>query len=94
MIGYKPHLYIFQRTFISLKPIMDGFKKGCRPIIGLDNCHLTGAYLGVCTVAMGTDRNNNMYPLGGAVVEIKKTDTWIWFIDLLASALGTRDGKE
>lgn len=84
---------VFQRMFICLKPILDGFKAGCRPIIGLDGCHLTGAYPGICLVAVGSDGNNNIYPLAWAIVDVEKTDTWTWFIDLLASSLGTVDGE-
>ncbi|XP_021721048.1 uncharacterized protein LOC110688589 [Chenopodium quinoa] len=60
-------LPIFQRMFISLKPGMDGFKAGCRPLIGLDGCHLTGPYPGICLVAMASDGNNNIYPLAWGV---------------------------
>lgn len=83
---------IFQRIFIALKPVIEGFKNGCRPIIGLDGCHLTGSYPGMLLVAVGCDGNNNIYPLAWAVVDIEKTDTWTWFIDILAQALGTSDG--
>ena len=32
---------IFQSMFICLKPVLDGFLAGCRPIIEMDGCHLT-----------------------------------------------------
>jgi len=35
--GDVPH---FERLFISFKTLIDGFKAGCRPIIGLDGCHI------------------------------------------------------
>ncbi|XP_021859917.2 uncharacterized protein [Spinacia oleracea] len=84
---------VFQRMFICLKPVLDGFMRGCRSIIGLDGCHLTGLFTGICLVAVASDGNNNIYPLAWAVVDTERTDTWTWFIDLLGTALGTTDGE-
>ena len=53
-----------------LKPILDGFLADCKPIIGLDGCHLTGVYPGICLTAVGKDGKNNMYPLAWAVVNV------------------------
>lgn len=33
---------IFKRIYACLGPAKKGFKTGCRPIIGLDGCHLKG----------------------------------------------------
>ena len=49
--------------FICLKHVLDGFVAGCRTIIGMDECHLTGAYPGICLTTLGKDGNNNFYPL-------------------------------
>lgn len=38
----------FQRIFISYTAQYEGFLDGCRPIIGLDACHLSGPYGGIC----------------------------------------------
>ena len=32
----------FQRFMVSFPDLRDGFEKGCRPLIGLDECHLKG----------------------------------------------------
>ncbi|KAK3212170.1 hypothetical protein Dsin_016876 [Dipteronia sinensis] len=34
----------FERFFLSFKASQTGFKKGCRPLIGIDGCHLTGQF--------------------------------------------------
>ncbi|XP_062176167.1 uncharacterized protein LOC133881254 [Alnus glutinosa] len=36
----------FQRMYISLAAMKNGFKDGCRPVIGLDACFLKGVYKG------------------------------------------------
>jgi hypothetical protein len=59
----------FQRLFISLAAMKNGFKQGCRPVIGVDACFLKGTYRGQLMAAVGRDANNNMYPIAMAVVE-------------------------
>ncbi|KAK9945307.1 hypothetical protein M0R45_010828 [Rubus argutus] len=58
----------FQRLFVCLEACKNGFKKGCRPIIGVDGCHLKGAFGGQLLAAVGIDANDNMYPIAYAVV--------------------------
>ncbi|KAI5344527.1 hypothetical protein L3X38_012404 [Prunus dulcis] len=36
----------------------EGFKAGCRPVIGLDGCHLKSPYEGQLLSAVGLDANN------------------------------------
>ncbi|XP_074314505.1 uncharacterized protein LOC141649722 [Silene latifolia] len=55
--------------YVCLKACKVGFLAGCRPFIGIDGCHLKGAYLGMCLVAVVMDANNNLYPVAWAVVE-------------------------
>ena len=43
------------------------FKKSCRPIIGLDGCHLKSKYGG--QIAVGRDPNDQYLPLAFVVVE-------------------------
>ncbi|XP_074342630.1 uncharacterized protein LOC141680252 [Apium graveolens] len=75
----------FKRIYICLGPIKRGFKAGCRPIIGLDGCHLKGPYGGQLLAAVGTYSNDGMYPIAWAVVEAENTDAWNWFLTLLAA---------
>ncbi|KAH0706247.1 hypothetical protein KY285_010754 [Solanum tuberosum] len=47
-----------------------GFLAGCRPIIGVDGCHLKGYQKGgQLLTTVGIDANNNMYPIAFAIVE-------------------------
>ncbi|XP_021729747.1 uncharacterized protein LOC110696701 [Chenopodium quinoa] len=77
----------FLRMFICLAPMARGFLSGCRPLIGVDGCHLKGPYPGQILVAVGKDGNNNIYPIAWATVEIENTHTWVWFLESLMKAL-------
>lgn len=57
--------------FICLMPVLDGFLARCRPIIGMDGCHLTGAYPDIYVTAVGKDGTNNIYPLAWVVVGVE-----------------------
>ncbi|KAK8656454.1 hypothetical protein V6N13_098404 [Hibiscus sabdariffa] len=65
----------------------DGFKAGCRPIIGLDGCHLKGYYQGHLLTAVGIDADDSIYPISFAVVESENQSYWCWFLELLATDL-------
>ncbi|XP_074361445.1 uncharacterized protein LOC141701712 [Apium graveolens] len=62
-----------------------GFRNGCRPLLGLDGCHLKGPYGGQLLAAVATDANDGMYPLAWAVVETENNDSWNWFLESLKS---------
>ncbi|XP_021767712.1 uncharacterized protein LOC110732104 [Chenopodium quinoa] len=88
----QPEPPIFLRMFVCLRAVKDGFLKGCRPIIGVDGCHLKGAYPGQILVAVSKDGNNGIYPIAWATCEIENKDTWIWFLQSLMDSLGNVDG--
>ena len=60
----------------------------CRPIIGLDACHLKTKLEGQLIVAIARDPNEEYFPLAVAVVEDKTKDSWTWFINLLLADIG------
>ncbi|XP_074301116.1 uncharacterized protein LOC141632468 [Silene latifolia] len=82
----------FHRIYICLKQIKEGFLAGCRPIIGVDGCHLKAAYPGLCLVAVGLDGNNNIYPVAWAIVEVQNGESWCWFLRLLMEDFGMEEG--
>lgn len=49
-----PEKKLFKRFYTCFGPIKKGFKSGCRPLIGLDGCHLKGPYGGQLLTAIGT----------------------------------------
>lgn len=41
-IGVEKPPSIFQRMYVCMNACKNGFKVGCRPLIGVDGCHLMG----------------------------------------------------
>ncbi|GKU87094.1 hypothetical protein SLEP1_g1545 [Rubroshorea leprosula] len=83
---------VFSRMYVCLKAVSDGWKKGCRPIFGVDSCFLKGICKGILLSAVGRDGNNQMYPITWAVVESENNDSWQWFMEKLANDLELGDG--
>ncbi|XP_010677722.1 uncharacterized protein LOC104893324 [Beta vulgaris subsp. vulgaris] len=54
---------LFQRMYICLQPYKEGFMDRCKPILGVDGCHLRGPYPGILLTAVGKDGNNNIFPV-------------------------------
>ena len=71
-----------------------GFKEGCRRVIGLDGCLFKGACQGELLAAIARDANNQMYPVAWVVVEKETNDSWKWFIALLIKDLDINDQGE
>jgi hypothetical protein len=80
---------MFQRLYMSLTAMKQGFLEGRRPVIGLDGCFLKGPYKGTLLAAVGRNANNNMYPIAIAVVEAEIKESWTWFLECLVSDLGS-----
>ncbi|KAL3535413.1 hypothetical protein ACH5RR_003874 [Cinchona calisaya] len=78
---------VFHRLFIMFDTQRRGFISGCRPVIGLDACHLKGPYGGQLMHALGSDGNNQMYPIAMAVVEAECNDSWMWFLKLMIEVI-------
>ncbi|KAK8696362.1 hypothetical protein V6N13_001498 [Hibiscus sabdariffa] len=77
----------YERLYICMQAMKDGFKAGCRPIIGLDGCHLKGYFQGHLLAAVGIDADDSIYPISFAVVESENQSSWCWFLELLATDL-------
>ena len=58
-----------------------GFKEGCKPILGLDGCHLKGNQRGQILTTTRIDANNGMFPIAFSIVEAEYKDSWIWFLE-------------
>ncbi|XP_074323301.1 uncharacterized protein LOC141660233 [Apium graveolens] len=82
----------FKRIYICYEALKQGWKLGCRPILGIDGCFLKNVCGGQLLSAVGRDANNNMYPVAIAVVETESTDSWRWFLQLLKDDLSLGNG--
>ncbi|XP_021818960.1 uncharacterized protein LOC110760915 [Prunus avium] len=66
---------VFQRIYVCLAACKKGFLEGCRPVIGVDGCHLKGPYPGEILTVVGVDGNNGYFPVAYAVVDIESKDS-------------------
>ena len=57
-----------------------GFLGGCRPLVGLDGCHLKGKFGGHILSSIARDGNDNIFPVALHVVEQENKDSWVWFL--------------
>ncbi|KAL0378604.1 UNVERIFIED_CONTAM: hypothetical protein Sradi_3165900 [Sesamum radiatum] len=76
----------FSKFYVCFDALKKGFLSGCRPVIGVDGCHLKG-HGGVLLTAVSIDPNNNLYPLAYAVVSGETREAWQWFLELLRDDL-------
>lgn len=51
----------FMRFYVLFKVCVDGFLVRCRPLIGLDTCHLKSKYLGMLLSANSLYDNNGLF---------------------------------
>ena len=65
----------FKRIYVCYHALKEGWKAGCRPIIGFDGCFLKTVCGGQLLSAVGRDGNNQMFPIAYAVVESENTES-------------------
>lgn len=59
---------MFQRVYLCLRALKQGFLKGCRPFVGLDGCFLNGS-IGVLLTAIGCHTDGQVYTFAYVLVE-------------------------
>ncbi|XP_059310363.1 uncharacterized protein LOC132061605 [Lycium ferocissimum] len=81
----------FQRIYTCFAACKLGFVVGCRKILGVDGCWLKGLMYGTqLLTAVSMDGNNNIFPVAYAIVEKESKETWVWFLNHLATDLNIR----
>ncbi|XP_026435789.1 uncharacterized protein LOC113333574 [Papaver somniferum] len=70
----------FDSVTISFDAPMRGFINGCRPIVGLDGCHLKGKYGGCLLSATSLDAQNGLVPLGIMIYRNECFENWYFFL--------------
>ncbi|GKC21019.1 multidrug resistance-associated protein 5, partial [Tanacetum coccineum] len=83
----------FDRFYACFAGLTDGWKASCRKIIALDGCFLKSPNQGEILTAIRRDRNNHIYPVAWAVVNVENKDNWTWFLELLEEDLGCSRGN-
>lgn len=77
----------FKRGFFCFRASLDGFKRGCRPMLFLDGTHLLGKYGGILLGATAKDGNEGFFHLAFAIVDNETDDNWTWFTSTLGDAI-------
>ncbi|KAL6146398.1 hypothetical protein ACLB2K_057077 [Fragaria x ananassa] len=90
-----PHgdrLPVFKRMYVCLGALKIGFIIGCRPILGLDGCHLKSVYGGQLLTAVGLDANNVGGGLrnGGPQIEVVGSHGDKYVVNLQAQTCACR----
>lgn len=70
--GSRPR---FQRIYVCLGPLKEGLMRACRPLIGVDGCHVKGLFPGQILTAIGVDADNGWWPIAYAIVEREATES-------------------
>ncbi|XP_039118745.1 uncharacterized protein LOC120254772 [Dioscorea cayenensis subsp. rotundata] len=81
----------FKRGFFCFHACLQGFKRGCRPMLFLDGNHLLGKYGGILLGATAKDGNEGIFHLAFTIVDNETNDNWTWFISTLCDAIYGED---
>nr|XP_043617627.1 uncharacterized protein LOC122589397 [Erigeron canadensis] len=82
----------FDRMYICLKGLKEGWKRGCRKVIALDGCFMKSPATGELLTAIGRDGNNHIYPIAWALVSVENKNNLTWFLELLSGDLDIECG--
>ena len=63
---------------------LDSWGEGCKPLVGLDGCHLKGKFSGHILSATARDGNDNIFLVALGVVKQENKDSWVWFLQTFA----------
>ncbi|XP_027362818.1 uncharacterized protein LOC113870426 [Abrus precatorius] len=85
------NVQILRRIFWSFAPCIRAFRH-CKPLVQVDRTHLYGKYKGALLVAVAQDGNQNIFPIGFAIVEGETADGWHFFLENLRKHVVTQDG--
>ncbi|KAF6168327.1 hypothetical protein GIB67_018167 [Kingdonia uniflora] len=83
----------FADMCISFKVALDGFNKGFRPILGLDECFLKGKYGGKYLSIISLDANNGLFSITLFICRSGYQATWMKFLTLVQGQLTLHPSK-
>ncbi|KAJ9542234.1 hypothetical protein OSB04_028740 [Centaurea solstitialis] len=83
----------FDRFYVCLQALKEGWMNGCRRIIAIDGCFLKGVCQGELITAIGRDGNNHIFPIAWAVINVENKENWTWFLGLLGEDLEIEQGE-
>lgn len=65
----------FLRSYVRWSTLRNNFLEKCKPLIGLDECHIKGRIEGQILTIIGIGGNNSLYLIVYAIVENECTKT-------------------
>ncbi|XP_074342554.1 uncharacterized protein LOC141680151 [Apium graveolens] len=78
----KLNTSVCKRIWWAFKPVIDEWQHA-RPVISIDGTFLKGKYNGKLLIAMGSDSNNQQYPIAYGLVHEEPTIDWSYFLNHL-----------
>ncbi|XP_072082096.1 uncharacterized protein [Arachis hypogaea] len=79
---------VFEKMYVCLNGCKNGFKSGCRPLVGLDSAFLKTQFGEKILSAVGQDANHRIYIIAWVIVGVENKENWKWFLELLHQDLG------
>ncbi|VFQ68962.1 unnamed protein product [Cuscuta campestris] len=73
----------FKYAFWAFPAAINGLQH-CLPVVTVDGTHLYGKYKGHLLLAVALNGNREIFPHAYAVVDGESTDSWSWFLRLVA----------
>ncbi|XP_027356955.1 uncharacterized protein LOC113866274 [Abrus precatorius] len=81
---------ILRCIFWSFAPCIRAFRH-CKPLVQIDGTHLYEKYKGTLLVVVAQDSNQNILPIGFAIIEGETADGWHFFLENLRKHVVTQD---
>ncbi|RVW91753.1 hypothetical protein CK203_045927 [Vitis vinifera] len=69
----------FKQLFLAHAFSIQGFTMGCRPVLAIDSCHLSGPYKGALLSAIAYDADDGMFPLALGVTTMRRLKKLVRF---------------
>lgn len=77
----------FKCLFWAFSPCLRSFQTSLRPLMASDDSHFHGKYPKVILVVVIHDANHRLFLITFVFVEVKRHDSWEWFLANLSMAL-------
>ncbi|KAL6328667.1 hypothetical protein AAG906_003352 [Vitis piasezkii] len=91
IVEYTSHEGHFMQLFIAHAFSIQGFIMGCRPVLAIDSCHLSGPYKGALLSAIAYDADDGMFPLALGMASSENYEDWYWFLEKLKGVLDVKE---
>jgi len=70
----------FQTVFVAYVANINRFKLGCRMMLLVDSCHLSGPYKETMLAACALNADNHLFNFAYAIVSLESVEDWVWFL--------------